>query len=273
MPERAWTETADDRSEQPTPLRLDEARKRGKVARSRELVSAAMLLCSVGLFALFARRIVSELSRMTASLLDFPGAGMKPETLGADIAAATAPVLWLLAPLGLALMVAAILANLIQGGPVASADLVRPDFARLSPGRGLRSMFSLRSLVRTLLCLGRMVAVAVVCWVTVFPAGGSVAGAAGAGVWTLVGEGCDLLVRLGLRLGACLLALGVLDWLFERLQHRRELKMTRREVVEDLRRMGIDPELRKRRRKEARSRLLAMRGALHTAGAAESDIQ
>jgi len=64
-----------------------------------------------------------------------------------------------------------------------------------------------------------------------------------------------LVVRLSLAVGVTLMVLAVLDLLFQRWQHRRDLMMTRREVMDDLKRMEGDATLRRLRRRRARQTL------------------
>ena len=75
MPE-LYTDESGERTEQPTPLRLAEARRRGLVPRSGELSSAVVVLGAVSVFALFGPRLLGGLAQMTAALLD---GGADPE--------------------------------------------------------------------------------------------------------------------------------------------------------------------------------------------------
>ena len=70
--------------------------------------------------------------------------------------------------------------------------------------------------------------------------------------WQLAGEAGSLACGVALRIGLCLLALGGADWLYQRWQHGRDLRMTPREWARDLRTMEGDEHVRRRRRELAR---------------------
>ncbi len=99
-------------------------------------------------------------------------------------------------------------------------------------------MFSGASAVRMLMALAKVAVMAGVVYVTIRGSLGALilAGAGGAAeVAVLVG---DMVLSVGLRVGAALLALAAVDYLYQRWRHRKDLKMTRREFLEELRNSG-----------------------------------
>jgi flagellar biosynthetic protein FlhB len=146
-------------------------------------------------------------------------------------------------------LLVAVLANFVQVGAVFAPKRVRPDGGRLSPGAGLKRLFSLRSTIRVLLGLARIATVAVVVWLSAGSMWHRVLGTAALAPADLAAEAGRLAWTLGLRLALALAVLGVLDLLYQRWQHRRDLRMTRREVLEDLRRMQGNPATTARRRR------------------------
>lgn len=240
-----------DRTEMPTLLRLKEARQRGQVARSHDLSSALLMLGGLGVLAALGPALLAALTRMTEAMLKpSQGPAGRPAALAELLSAPVGPVLWALAVLAAAVLVLAIVAGAIQVGLVFSSKPLGLDFSRLSPARGLKRMFSRRSLVRGVLAVCKVAVVAVLCWTSLASAlpGIVVAGrlsSADIGPW------CGRLVlTISLRVAVALLVLAVVDYLYQRWQHRQDLKMTRREYLDDLRRMEGDPLIRRRRRKE-----------------------
>lgn len=238
-----------ERTERPTPLRLKEARRRGHVARSADVVSAAGALAALGMLALTGGAMLTGLTRMTTTLLSAPAGDLDalPGLLWPDLA-------WVLARAGglvLAVLAVVVLANLVQVGLLATGKTFEPDFRRLSVADGLRRVLSGRSLVRALLAAAKLAGVAAVVFWTVRPLLARIAAAGRLPVGALVGEASALAMRVGLRTAGVLGALAALDWLYQRRRHLRELRMTRREVQEDLKRMEGDPLVRRRRRQAA----------------------
>ncbi len=257
-----------DRTEMPTLLRLKEARQRGQVARSADLTSALLVLGGLGVLAALGPTLTADLTRMTEAMLKpSQGPAGRPAALAELLSAPVGPVLWAMVVFAAAVLVLAIVAGAIQVGLVFSREPLGPDFSRLSPARGLKRMFSERSLVRGGLALCKVATVAVLCWASLASA---LPGIVGAGRMSSadIGPWCGRLVlTISLRVAVALLALAVVDYLYQRWQHRQDLKMTRREYLDDLRRMEGDPLIRRRRRMEIGKR----RGASATKRDRESD--
>lgn len=251
-----------DRTEEPSQRRLEQARERGQVASSREvghvlvLGSALLLLIAVGPWSV--EKVVGSLRRLLA------GAG-EPTALGLDATARFATALGetatALAPWLAGLLLAGIAGPLLQHAVVFSATPLAPKLERISPIAGLRRLFSsstLVELVKNLVKLGLVVGVAYVLL-------RGLASELASDVWLSPIGLADRLLHQTVRLtGGVLLALvglAALDWIWQRYQHRRQLRMTRQEVKEELRESEGDPivkqRLRQLRMERARRRMMA----------------
>ena len=239
-----------ERTMQPTLLRLKEARRRGNIARSSDLTSGMLTLGGLGLLILLAPMLLSRLTAFMAVMIGGgSSAAVRPEAVRTLFWESAAPVFGVLVSFGVALAVMATVANLLQVGLLASSDCVRPDWSRLSPGAGLGRLFSARGPMRLAMAVAKFAAVTAIAYVTIRSSLGRIVSAAGLGAGDMVRETGHLVVTLGARIGATLLALGLLDYLFQRWQHRRDLRMTRREVLDELRRTRRDPAVAARYRK------------------------
>jgi len=232
----------------PTPLRLKEARQRGHVARSRDFVSVSMLAAGLVALAICGPNLLRALTEMTAKFLG-PAAVAAP---GVELRQAVTSILPAALPIVIVPVVAAVLANLVQVGMLASSQPLKPDVRRLSPGMGLRRVFSGRSPVRAAQALAKIAAVAGVCLVTVPRSLPKIVAVAAAHPGQIVAEASSLVLRLGFRLAVALGVLAGIDWLYQRWQHRQDLKITHRELLDDLRRMEGDRQAAGRRRQIAR---------------------
>jgi len=237
-----------ERTEMPTPLRLKEARQRGHVARSGDVVSVSLFAAGLATLAVCGPNLLRALTEMTAKFLG-PGGADAPAR---ELSEAVASILPAVAAIIIVPVVVAVLANLVQVGLLASSEPLKADAGRLSPVVGLGRLFSRRSLVRTVQAVAKLAAVAAVCLVTIPPALPRIAAAAASQPADIVAEAGALTLRLGLRLAVALGVLAGIDWLYQRWQHRQDLKITRRELLDDLRRMEGDRHAAGRRRRIAR---------------------
>jgi len=237
---------ADERTQQPTPLRLREARERGQVPRSAELTSAAALLGALLGLALLGGGLLADLTDMTRALLAAPGAAPSDGVLEA-----AGPAVLRVGAILAIIAAAAAGTGLVQTGGVVSAARIRPDVARLSPSGGLRRLLSARMAARTARALGKVALITAVTYGVLGPLLGRLAAAGEMRVAVLTAELGRLAGQLALRIAVALLALAALDYAYQRWQHRRDLRMTRRDWLDNMRKTEGDPHLRRRRRRKA----------------------
>ena len=245
-----------DKTEQPTPFRLEEARKRGEVAKSPELVGAAVMIGFAATVAITAGGIADAAADATRATLQLAGA--RPQVSAAMwpwLGETWAPLGQALTPTLLALMVVAVAANFVQTGPVFSSHPVTPDFKRLNPVTAFKRLFSLRSLWE----LGKMC-------VKFLLLGGMCALVARQALELVGGIALGLPVRLGQVLQSAfvttsLYVLGILglaailDWLFVRRDFTRKMRMSRRELRDEHKRRDGDPEVKNKQKRLIRDLL------------------
>jgi flagellar biosynthesis protein FlhB len=250
------------KTEEPSQRRLDEARGKGQVATSREVNHALMLGAGALLVGIAAPRVAGDLAaalrrllehpheiRLTALELDRVLAGLLGEVGGALLLAA------------LLLIGAALAGGLLQNGLLLSAEPLVPKLERLSPAAGARRLFSIRSLIEFGKGVAKITLVAAAGVALLWPAGNRIATAADLDVGALL----DLLRDLALRLlgGVALLVglIALLDVVYQRFEHRKQLRMSRRELQDEFKQTEGDPfikaRLRNLRMERARRRMMA----------------
>jgi type III secretion protein U len=216
------------KTEEPTPRRLREARRRGEVPKSRELVSAAALFAALGALAIVTPPLVGAFRAFFET------------TLSAEPARAIASTASFATPLFLvlfAIALASALAAFTQVGPLWSTKAIAPDVKRLDPVKGAKRLISgdrFVDLARHLLMLSLAGAVAVSYVADVAP---ELLRRSGADLGAL--GGC--LFGLALRVGVVLALFSVLDLFLQRRRHRRSLRMSREEVQREHREAEGDP--------------------------------
>ncbi|HEU4385821.1 MAG TPA: EscU/YscU/HrcU family type III secretion system export apparatus switch protein [Anaeromyxobacteraceae bacterium] len=244
-----------NRTEQPTPRRLRQARRRGEVASSRDLSGALALLA--GLAALFAtgpaaaRRLGRLLgaSLKAAPRAEPPALAALLDALGA-VAAASLPAC-------AAAFLAAAAAGALQAGPLFAAEALAFRWERLDPIRGLRRLGSPAQLLRIGLCLLEVV-------LALLLAARRLGGAARAlsqlprlDPLAAAAAAARPLAGLLFELAALLVGFGLLDLGIQRRRQRRALMMTPEEVRRDRREEEGDPRLRAERDRLRRAAALA----------------
>ena len=251
-----------ERTEPASQRRLDQARERGQVPRSSELSTFSVLLASgAGLIFLGPRLMHSLETVMRDGLTLDRSAAYDPSQLGLRLLESAAQALLALSPLFLLVTVVALLAPTLVSGWLFTLETLQPDFTRLNLLRGLARLFSWHGLIQ----LGKAVLKTVV-----------VGGVAAWAVWSerteivsLISEPLEpALAHLAGLLGYTFLLIAgafalivAIDIPFQIWQHRRELRMTKEEVREELKETEGNPQIKARirslQREVARRRMMA----------------
>ena len=250
------------KTEEPTQRRLEEARRRGQVASSRE-VNHAMILGAGGLLVgLLAPALAGDVAAALRPLIERPHTfALTPGDLDRLLAA-------LLGELGVALLLAAgllfgtaLASGLIQNGPILSPAPLAPKLERISPLAGVRRLVALRSLVEFGKGVAKMILVAAAGVALLWPARTMIVEAAGleigAVLTVLHGLALRLLAGVALMVGA----IALVDTFYQRFEHRKQLRMSRRELKDEFKQTEGDPFIKARlkslRMERARRRMMA----------------
>ena len=251
-----------ERSYDPTPRRLEQARERGQVPRSRELSTAAIALAGALTLSALGPTLTGRLADLVRNGLTLDrAAAFEPDRMLAALSAlAQASLLDLLPILGLTLA-ATLAAPLLLSGWVFSPKAFVPDFSRLDPLRGLGNLFSTHSLVELVKAIVKCVLLAVLGTLAIRHAFGELTALPGQDVRDasqrlggLVSSGFFVLV-------GGMLAIAALDVPYALWRHRKALRMTREELRQEMRESEGDPQLKARvrslQRAAARKRMMA----------------
>ncbi len=242
-----------ERTESATQKRLDDARQKGQVPRSRDLSAAAVVLAGgLGLQSLAAmvgaRMLVLMRDGMSVSRGDaFDTARMLLQLEHAALQAgvAAAPVLGLL-------LAAAVLAPLAIGGWTFSTEAWAPDFGRLDPAAGLGRVFSMRGVIELGKSLARFIVVAVVAVAVLWKQFHIFSGLGAEPIHVAVGHSLSLVGTALIALGGALGAIALVDVPLAIWQYNKSMRMSREEIREENKSTEGSPESRGRVRRAQR---------------------
>lgn len=236
-----------DKEHDPTPQRLQEARDRGEVASSPDLTAAAGLGGLILALAAFGPGAVERLGNAGMQVLAAPEAQGRAELAGFAADSLLAALPFFLVPAA-----AALLALVAQQALVVSSDRLEPKLSRISPLAAAKQKFGAEGLTDFIKATVKLILVAGVLFAFLAAQGPEILGA------HLLSPGL-VAARIGsLILGflaialALALALGGIDFLIQRFRHIRRLRMTRQELIDEMKRSEGDPHLKHERRLRGR---------------------
>lgn len=262
-----------DKTEQPTHKRLQDARKKGDIAKSKELTSTATLLVWLVMGALCLRLGAERVAALSDSLLARIAGGWREEGFG-HIAAllgwqSVELAVLLVGLLGIPVAALGTLVEFLQAGPVIAFEKVAPKMEHLNPAAGIKRMFSLDNLVELLKGILKTALLLVIGWAVarlLLPDAMRLALSTDQPVQhlgSLVWEGTvkTLAWTIGVFAGVAML-----DTMWTRHRYTKKLRMSMRDIKQEMKESEGDPHL-KQQRKQAhaewsqRNQQAAARGA------------
>ena len=246
-----------EKSHEATPLRRQKAREDGQVAKSQDLASAVLLVGASLLLAYTGSGLANFFRRYARRQLG--GASDLGDGLDAALAESYY-VLWELAKVMLptltALLLVAVLVNVSQVGLLFVPKRLALDISRISPLRGLQRMFSLPTFMRFAFGTFKVIVVTSIAAWSIWGDREAILTLSGLPVGGIAQAVCSLTFWTTLKIGAALLILAILDYIFQRWKHEQDLRMTTQELREELKSLQGDPQLVARRRAVQRQLVL-----------------
>jgi flagellar biosynthetic protein FlhB len=243
-----------DRTEQPSSKRLDDARARGQVPRSRELAMTAVVIAGAGTLLGASGYLSDGLQGLFTLGLEVPRAALlDPLALEHALLGALGTGLELLAPVALATTAAAIGGSIALGGWSFSTEALTPNFGRLNPIAGFGRILSVNGLVELLKALAKFAVVALVAALLLVNFGDQFLGLGTLTLEAAIGRSTWLIGICLTGLAASLLLVAAADAPFQFWHHRRQLRMTKQEVRDEQKETEGRPEVRSRIRNMQRS--------------------
>lgn len=250
------------KTEEPTQRRLDEAREKGQVAKSQEVSHWLMILAFTIVVGFMAQSLVVGLGQTLVPLIEQSYAIRLDRPTVNGLLADTA---WRLAgtllPVMGILLVAAALAGIVQNGFLLSGESVAPKLEKLSLLKGLKRLFSLRSIAEFAKGIAKLAIVAAVMAAILWPERNAIPNLATLTAGQFLEELRSLSFRLLIAVLSVMTIIAGLDYLFQKLQHLKQLRMSKQELKDEFKQTEGDPtvkaRLRQIRTERARRRMMA----------------
>lgn len=247
-----------DRTEQPTPRRKEDARKKGQVARSVEVNSALILLCTFLLLKYCAPQMSVRVLAIAQQMFSQAGQVWAEGAVNQlAVTGVMACAVMTLPVLGVA-FVASLVANVAQVGLLFTPSAVLPKLERINPIEAVKRIFSRRALVELMKTIAKVGVAGYIAYATIrsdielFPA--LIEMSLIDAISILANLACTIVLRIGI----FLLALAVADYAFQYMEHQKSLRMTKQELKEEYRQYEGDPQV-KGKRKEIQRKVSMQR--------------
>ncbi|PZO81781.1 MAG: flagellar biosynthesis protein FlhB [Mesorhizobium amorphae] len=259
----AGGEDKDSKTEEPTEKKIRDTVEEGKLPHSKEAALVASFGAILVFTLFFASQSVVELGRFLAVFLEKPedwplSSERDVETLLSTIAAETGRTAGLLLVM---LVAAGVLASVFQHMPTMVGERIRPQWSRVSPAAGWKRLFGVQGWVEFAKSVVKMLFATLVAWWALGDVGGELL----AGLVShpdSFGHAIEsMLARVVVSLTLAMVVVAAADFAWQRFSWRRDLRMTKQEIKDEMKQSEGDPivksRLRSIQRDRARNRMMA----------------
>lgn len=248
-----------ERTEAPTPKRISEARKKGQVARSHELSSAAMLLAAAVLLRGPGATLVQESQNlMVTSIASINNTEVTVDSITGIFMSAVQSLLPSLVLIGAGFLATAVIVNTAQTKLLFTTSKWKPDISRLNPINGFKRMFSKNGLIELGKSLLKLLVVGYFAYDFLNGNKDQFLSLEHQQLSLGISHFVDMAFSLILRVAAAYFALAAMDYLYQRWSYMKSMRMNREEIKEEMKQQEGDPFIRGRIRSQQR-RMARMR--------------
>ncbi|MDP6958476.1 MAG: flagellar biosynthesis protein FlhB [Planctomycetota bacterium] len=246
-----------DKTEPATPRKRQDSREKGQVAQSKDLSSTIILLAALLGLAFFGDVFIEGIIASTVGVLEnLHQLDLEQDNLLSEYGKYFGLAFMGLLPVLIVVFVGALAINLLQVGFLLTAKPLTPDITKLDPIKGIGKLFSLRGLMRMVFGIFKLTVIGVVSAITIWQEWNSLMALFEYAFPDIVEYLIGIVFTLALRATIALLILALLDFGYQKFQHEKDLRMSKQEVKEEMKRYEGDPKIKERRK--AIQRQLAM---------------
>jgi flagellar biosynthetic protein FlhB len=237
----------ESKTEEATPRKLEEARRKGDVAKSMDVAPALSLMGAAAVILMAGGWFATSMAETLLPFIAQPHALIGGLEAGAGIELATR-ALWSMTPFLAAVMVATIIGGisgtvLQTNGLIFSAERMKPKLEKISPLKGFKRIFGPDGLMQFVQTLIKLIAVCAVCWMVLKPHVREFENMAAMHPATILPMARDLAIAL---MASTLVLLGLTaggDILWQRMRFAKRMRMSKEELKEDYKQSEGDPHI------------------------------
>ncbi len=250
-----------EKTEQATPKKRQDSRKKGQVAKSMELPAAFILFFCFLSFYIFGGYMKNQLTLVFRSIFY--------DYLLMDITMANVNLLFqqlfiqsimIIVPVLMVAMVTAIFSNYLQIGVMFTGDPLKMKFSKLNPVEGAKKIFSARTLVDFVKSVLKMSIIGYVVYDTLWAEKSSLMDLARLPLENIFVFMASITLKLGLKIGLILIVLALFDYMYQKYEFEKSIKMSKQDIKDEYKKSEGDPlikgKIREKQRRMAMQRMM-----------------
>ena len=255
-----------EKTEPATNKKLDETRKQGQVAKSKELIMAATLMALFIIVKVYVsslgqklmdgfKEFYSQFEVHAGSSMGYPVglAASSLQNVFMNIISAVFPVL-------IVAVIIAVLGNMLQQRWMVTAEPMKPKFSKLSPVNGFKRIFSARQLFELLKSIAMIIVIGIIVYTEIKDKVNLLLTFYNITLYQAIGAIGEIVVNLGIKISAVFLVIGFIDLFYQRHKFKQDTMMTKQEIKDEFKNAEGDPQvkgqIRRRMQEISRRRMM-----------------
>lgn len=253
-----------EKTEPATSKKLNDIRKEGQVAKSKELITAVSLMSLFIILKIYLSKlgtglidVYTQVYNSISKVVDDSYNGLPIRTAGSVMQQVIIDMIKLVIPILLVAIVIAILGNMLQQKWMVTAKPLQPKFSKISPISGFKRMFSVRQLVELIKSIAMISIIMIVVYNTVKSKMNILLTFYDVGLNTALFTIGSIIIDLGIKISAVFLIVGFADLFYQRIKFKNDNMMTKQEIKDEFKNTEGDPQVKgqiKRRMQEVSRR-------------------
>lgn len=253
-----------EKTEPATSKKLNDIRKEGQVAKSKELITAVSLMSLFIILKIYLSKlgtglidVYTQVYNSMSKVVDDSYNGLPIRTAGSVMQQVIIDMIKLVIPILLVAIIIAILGNMLQQKWMVTAKPLQPKFSKISPINGFKRMFSVRQLVELIKSIVMISIIMIVVYNTVKSKMNILLTFYDVGLNTALSTIGSIIIDLGIKISAVFLIVGFADLFYQRIKFKNDNMMTKQEIKDEFKNTEGDPQVKgqiKRRMQEVSRR-------------------
>lgn len=244
---------AEDKTEEATPQKLQESKKKGQVAKSKEVGLALNLLMTTLIISFLGQYAMDNLQNvMTGFLRNFMNIDLTYKNLFYISLTVVMKFAVIILPLITPIMVMGIFANFIQTGFIFTKETLKPDIKKLNPISGFKKIFSTRTLVELVKDLALVNVVGYVGYRFLKKNYMTILNLNNLRFPVMLEAFRGIVVKVFFNITLVMIFIAVADFIFQKRKYKKDMKMSKQEVKEEYKQQEGDPQIKGKIRQKQR---------------------
>ncbi|MEY7998702.1 fused FliR family export protein/FlhB family type III secretion system protein [Clostridium sp. Mt-5] len=244
---------SDDKTEEATPRKKSDARKKGQIAKSKEVALALTLLASTLVILIAGGYVGSQMKNiMVAFFNNYLTTSLNYESVQriAFITVWRLGIIFL--PIAVPILLMGVIANMLQTRGIVTSHPLKPDLSKLNPVNGLKRMFSMRSVMELFKDTFIVIVVGIVGYKFIRDNYVYIMTLSNLNFESVVKAISKLTVNIFFRVTMIMLIIAIIDYIFQNFQYNKDLRMSKQEIKEEYKQDEGDPQIKNKIKQKQR---------------------